>query len=40
MIYLIDTNICIHFFRGKYGVTEKLENVSIENCVISEITLA
>ena len=40
MIYLIDTNICIHFFRGKYVVTEKLENVSIENCVISEITLA
>ncbi len=25
MIYLLDTNICIHFFRGKFGVTERIE---------------
>ena len=40
MDYLLDTNICIHFFRGKYGVTEKFEAVKAENCAISEITLA
>ena len=40
MNYLLDTNICIHFFRGKYGIIEKLEDVNPENCAISEITLA
>lgn len=40
MKYLLDSNICIHFFRGKYGVIDKLELVGLENCAISEITLA
>jgi tRNA(fMet)-specific endonuclease VapC len=40
MKYLLDSNICIHFFRGKYGVYEKLISVRLENCAISEITLA
>ena len=40
MKYLLDTNICIHFFLGKYGVTERFEAVQAENCAISEITLA
>ena len=40
MNYLPDTNICIHFFRGKFGVTERFEEAKAENCAISEITLA
>jgi tRNA(fMet)-specific endonuclease VapC len=40
MKYLLDSNICIHFFRGKFNVFEKLNEVGIENCAISEITLA
>ena len=40
MKYLIDTNICIHFFRGKFNLYEKLQEVKVENCAISEITLA
>ncbi len=40
MKYLLDTNICIHFFRGKYGIIDKLSEVGIQNCAISEITLA
>lgn len=40
MNYLLDTNICVHFFRGKFGVTEKLAAAKVENCAISEITLA
>jgi tRNA(fMet)-specific endonuclease VapC len=40
MKYLLDTNICIHFFRGKFNLIEKLEHVGIRNCAISEITLA
>lgn len=30
MNYLLDTNICIHFFRGKFGVTERLELAKAE----------
>lgn len=40
MKYLLDTNICIHFFRGKFGVSDKFEMAKAENCAISEITLA
>ena len=40
MKYLLDTNICVHFFRGKYNLNEKLNVIGIENCSISEITLA
>ncbi len=40
MNYLLDTNICVHFFRGKFGVSERFEAVKVENCAISEITLA
>jgi len=40
MKYLIDTNICIHFFRGKFNLYDKFQEIGIENCAISEITLA
>ncbi len=40
MKYLLDTNICIHFFRGKYNLYNKIMDVGIKNCAISEITLA
>jgi len=40
MKYLLDTNICIHFFRGNYNLIDKIEDVGLENCAISEITLA
>jgi len=40
MKYLLDTNICIHFFRGKFNLLTKFEEVGIDNCAISEITLA
>jgi len=38
--YLLDTNIVIFFFKGKQSVLDKIREVGIENCVISEITLA
>ena len=40
MKYLLDSNICIHFFRGKFGVIDKLERIGLNQCAISEITLA
>ena len=40
MDYLIDTNICIYYFKGQFGLKEKIENIGFENFAISEITLA
>ncbi len=40
MRYLLDTNICIHFFRGRFNLISKLEAIGLSNCAISEITLA
>lgn len=40
MKYLFDTNICIHFFRGKFNLIDKIESIGIQKCAISEITLA
>ncbi len=40
MKYLLDTNIVIFFFKGKFEIEEKMDAVGITNCLISEITLA
>jgi len=40
MKYLLDTNICIHLFRGKFNLIEKFQQINLEDCAISEITLA
>ena len=40
MNYLFDTNICIHFFKGQYGLVEKIRQIGFSECAISEITLA
>jgi tRNA(fMet)-specific endonuclease VapC len=40
MKYLLDTNICIHFFRGRFNLIDKIGEVGLSNCAISEITLA
>ncbi len=38
--YLFDTNICVYFLKGLYHLDRKIEETNIENCFISEITLA
>jgi tRNA(fMet)-specific endonuclease VapC len=40
MKYLLDTNICIHFFRGRFNLSEKFISEGIDQFAISEITLA
>lgn len=40
MKYLLDTNICIHFFRGQFQLDKKFEQTEFSDCAISEITLA
>ncbi len=39
MKYLIDTDICIFYFKGKFNIREKVSSVEIANCYVSEITL-
>ncbi|MDR2129557.1 MAG: type II toxin-antitoxin system VapC family toxin [Odoribacteraceae bacterium] len=38
--YLLDTNICIFYLRGRYDINKRLNAIGLENCYISEITLA
>ena len=38
--YLIDTNICIFYIKGKFDLIKNFEKVNPDNCFISEITLA
>jgi tRNA(fMet)-specific endonuclease VapC len=40
MKYLLDTNICIFFFRGKFNVDNAFKTKGHENCCVSEITVA
>ena len=38
--YLLDTNVCVHLLRGKYGVDKAIDKVGFENCYISVIAVA
>jgi len=39
MQYLLDTNICIFFLRGKLNLDEIIKQKGKENCFVSEITV-
>lgn len=39
MKYLLDTNICVFFIRGKYNLYTIFKEKGIENCSISELTV-
>lgn len=38
--YLLDTNICIFFIKGKYELDKKIAEAGEQNCFISEMTVA
>lgn len=40
MKYLLDTDICIFLLQGKFGIDSKVKEVGIQNCFVSEITIA
>lgn len=40
MKYLLDTNICIHYFKGQFELERKFQEKGIHQCAISEITYA
>jgi tRNA(fMet)-specific endonuclease VapC len=38
--YLLDTSICVFFFRGKHDIDRILQEKGYKNCYVSEITVA
>jgi tRNA(fMet)-specific endonuclease VapC len=38
--YLLDTNICVYFLKGLFSLDKIIEEADVENCFISEITVA
>jgi len=40
MGYLLDTSICVFFLRGRLNLDKIVKEVGLENCYISEITVA
>jgi len=38
--YLLDTNICVYYIKGLYQLDTKIKEIGLENCYISEITIA
>ncbi|HEY0771730.1 MAG TPA: type II toxin-antitoxin system VapC family toxin [Sphingobacteriaceae bacterium] len=38
--FLLDTNICVYFAKGRYDLDRKIEQAGVENCLLSEITIA
>ena len=39
MAYLLDTDICIFYLKGKFALGQKVNQVGEKHCFISEITL-
>ena len=39
MAYLLDTDICIFYLKGKFALRQKVNQVGEQHCFISEITL-
>lgn len=38
--YLLDTNICVFYLKGEFGIRERIQSVGLTNCFLSEITIA
>jgi len=39
-VYLLDTDICSYFLRGRYGLKEKFESISAGGLHVSRVTVA
>lgn len=38
--YLLDTNVCVYLLKGQYDLENKILNVGLQSCDLSEITIA
>ena len=39
MAYLLDTDICIFYLKGQYGLKQKIREAGTQHCFLSEITV-
>jgi len=39
MGYLLDTDICLFYLKGEYNLNQKIKDIGVGNCCISEITV-
>ena len=37
---MLDTNICIHYLKGEFGIEARVRAAGLANCFLSEITIA
>ena len=40
MTFLLDTNIIIFWLKKRHGIDDKIASIGLENCFVSEITIA
>ena len=40
MTFLLDTNIIVFWIKGRYNLAEKIAEVGLHNCYVSEVTVA
>ena len=40
MTYLLDTNILVFWLKGRYNIAEKIAEIGLVNCFVSEVTVA
>ena len=40
MNYLLDTNIIIFWLKGRFNISEKIVEVGLFNCYVSDVTVA
>ncbi|MCF0064218.1 type II toxin-antitoxin system VapC family toxin [Dyadobacter chenwenxiniae] len=38
--FLLDTNICIHALKSDFGIKQKIGEVGIDSCFLSEVNIA
>lgn len=38
--YLFDTSICVFLFRNRFGIADKLNQIGMSCCYVSEVTIA
>ena len=38
--YLLDTNICIHWSKDEFDLRQRIRQVGVANCFLSELTIA
>jgi tRNA(fMet)-specific endonuclease VapC len=40
MSFLLDTNIIVFWLKGRYNIAEKINEIGLEKCFVSEVTVA